>query len=236
MDILQDFISSDIFNNIWKDLSIMPLGVMISGSHLFGMSDKDSDYDLDIFISPEDYSKICQSNKNLLKFNLLTQLYYKNYKFDLFLNTTCIRLNYNWYIGEHNFSFWLCIFCRQISVKDFIIIYNEPKILDFIKNFNNKKNIIWYKKLILEYYDELDFIYNCSKAGWTTDKKFHRFIYLYLYLYSILTNNLNKNLPTIIEIKKILKARNNKVELTKTQNNFIKLAFTYMYDWLLEEC
>ena len=185
--------------------NIEAYGILWGGSRLFDLTIDESDYDLNIIVSVEDYYKIEQTHK---------------FRPSIYING--IRLHWYYFpINPKFFNFakyafyglewWTAAALMNLTTKNFLQINNAQKINIFLNNLKN--NLPLLKDMLYTKYN--------GNSQFTDEAVYylHKKSYLFLCLGSLINNSLDQDREEIIKIKQLTHNIN-----TPNKYNYIPIA------------
>lgn len=203
--------------------NIEAYGILWGGSRLFDLIIDESDYDLNIIVSVEDYYKIEQTHK---------------FRPSIYING--IRLHWYYFpINPKFFNFakyafyglewWTAAALMNLTTKNFLQINNVQKINIFLNNLKN--NLFLLKDMLYTKYN--------GNSQFTNEAVYylHKKSYLFLCLGSLINNSLEQDREEIIKIKQLTQNINtpnkyNYIPITPTDAAFVLRTYTIFKNWL----
>lgn len=184
-------------------------GIMLGGSRFFGLENEDSDYDLNIIVSSEDYAKLEKKHSerpSIYINNIHIHWYYCPVDFKFF------NFSFGSYMGLY---WWNAAFIQGITRESFIRILDESGITKFLNKLEANKTLLFML---------LRDAYRFGYLKLPKDETILRFIwkksYLPLYIAFMLSNTDSSKKDVI---RKIKRATAN-IEQIDDQSNTASLA------------
>lgn len=206
--------------------TITPYGIFWGGSRHFGLATDSSDYDLNIIVSLEDYLTLEKEHK------FRPSIYFN----DLRLHWYYIPVNIRFFNFEvyafYGLEWWTTAALKQLVKTDFLAIYDEQKIDQFIKSLQGSIEI--FRELLASKY--INLIKAILKADKITDY-LHKKSYMFLLLASLLVDYSEEDLQIIRQIKQLTAkiehpTKYNNLQLPIDLNAFVVKKYQSLYEWL----
>lgn len=229
------YTQQDIIDIIFNDKTLYSLlvpeginayGIFFGGSRFLEINSEDSDYDLNIVVSNDDYQKLEKEHKFRSAIHIGENRIHWYY---FPINPKFFHFDHYSYFG---LEWWTTAIWKGITKDSFLKIINEERIEKFINNLERNKPL--FKELMQDKY--LITLTKREKNQDVLDRLWKK-SYMFVYLANELSGTLSKNLSKICKLKELTKDINSiketkKLNFSENEQEFIKNSYKQLKNWL----